>query len=127
MIRDDLMKKLLLLVITATVLAYVVTSIGFWLFENMFSVAGRVFHCNAHKLYVEGKGPAPNQYRVLSYLFVEHLFKCVPCVDTAAHTSSFEGELASKISLPLLLTTSSILDRFFPRREKRWRQIWSFF
>lgn len=78
MIRDDLMKKLLLLVITATVLAYLVTSIGFWLVENMFSVAGRVFHCNAHKLYVEGKGPAPNQYRVLSYLLVEHLFKRVP-------------------------------------------------
>lgn len=72
------MKKKTLLILTVVVLSYMVTSIGFWLVENMFSVGGRFFYYYSHKMYVEGKGPAPNQYRFVPYFLVDNFFKYIP-------------------------------------------------
>lgn len=72
------MKKKTVLIVTVVVLSYMVTSIGFWLVENVFSVGGRFFYYYSHNMYVEGKGPAPNQYRFVPYLLVENFFKHIP-------------------------------------------------
>lgn len=72
------MRKIIVLILTALVLAYFVTSIGFWLVENVFSLGGRFFFYYSHNMYVEGKGPAPNQYRFVPYLLVEKFFKHIP-------------------------------------------------
>ncbi|MEJ5228898.1 MAG: hypothetical protein WHT65_02750 [Pseudothermotoga sp.] len=69
------MKKKFILIITVIVLSYCVTSIGFWLVENYYGIGGRFFHYHAHKLCLEGKGPAPNQYRYPVYPMVEYFFK----------------------------------------------------
>ncbi|WP_041082411.1 hypothetical protein [Thermotoga profunda] len=71
-------KKTILIVITIVVLSYIVTSAGFWLVENTFSIAGRVFLYESHRKLIEGKGPAPNQYRYAPYLLVEYFFKYIP-------------------------------------------------
>lgn len=71
-------KKTILIVTTIVVLSYIVTSAGFWLVENTFSIAGRVFLYESHRKLIEGKGPAPNQYRYAPYLLVEHFFKYIP-------------------------------------------------
>jgi len=76
---DELqLRRRILLVITAVVLSYCVTSVSFRLVENQYSVGGRFFHYHSHKLCLEGKGPAPNQYRCVVYPMVEYFFKHVP-------------------------------------------------
>lgn len=39
-VGEILMRKIIVLILTAFVLAYFVTSIGFWLVENVFSLGG---------------------------------------------------------------------------------------
>lgn len=65
-------------VLVIVVLSYITTSLSFWLVENRMSVFGRIFLYYTHKNYVEGNGPAPNQYRYLPYLLVDKLFRYIP-------------------------------------------------
>ncbi len=71
-------KKTILLILTIVVISYVVTSAGFWLVENSFSIAGRIFLYDSHRKLLEGKGSAPNQYRYAPYPLVEYVFKYSP-------------------------------------------------
>ncbi len=112
-------KKIIVLVLTAFVLSYFVTSIGFWLVENVFSVAGRFFFYYSHNIYVEGKGPAPNQYRLLSYWLVEKLFKHVPvrwyCSPylTAKRWAGFDNNPNA------VLDNKLNLDSYFPEQDRK--------
>ncbi|AJC74642.1 hypothetical protein AJ81_01895 [Pseudothermotoga hypogea DSM 11164 = NBRC 106472] len=71
-------RKTLLVLLTVVVLSYVVTSIGFWMVEDTFSIAGRIFLYHTHRKLIEGVGPAPNQYRYVPYPLVEYFFKHSP-------------------------------------------------
>jgi hypothetical protein len=71
-------KKTILLILTVVVVSYMVTSVGFWLVENSFSIAGRIFLYDSHQKLLEGKGAAPNQYRYIPYPLVEYFFKYIP-------------------------------------------------
>lgn len=71
-------RKTLLVLLTIVVLSYIVTSVGFWMVEDTFSIAGRIFLYHTHRKVIEGVGPAPNQYRYVPYPLVEYFFKHSP-------------------------------------------------
>ncbi len=56
-------RKTLLVLLIIVVLSYIVTSVGFWMVEDTFSIAGRIFLYHTHRKLIEGVGFAPNQYR----------------------------------------------------------------
>ena len=104
-------------VLTIVVLSYITTSLSFWLVENRMSIFGRIFLYYTHKNYVEGNGPAPNQYRYLPYLLVDKLFKYIPVpwlddsynmIKTWAGYGSKEENFVRKRNL----------DTFFPEADR---------
>lgn len=77
-VKRAVLKKKLFLFLTIVVIAYIVAAANFWLAENIYSIGGRFMFYYNHLKYIEGKGPAPNQYRVAPYLLVEYVFKHSP-------------------------------------------------
>lgn len=72
------MRKKVFLILTILTLSIISALMSLWLNEDSFSMGSRLFIYYSHKDYVNGTGPAPNQYRIMPYFLIEKLFKYIP-------------------------------------------------
>ncbi len=72
------MRKKIFTLTVIFVISAISALMSLWLNEDSYSVGSRLMIYYAHKDYCAGNGPAPNQYRYLSYFLVEKVFKNIP-------------------------------------------------
>lgn len=105
-----------LLLIVATILSYIFTSMTVWSTDGKYLFLSRYLRINQHERVISGENFAPDQYRFGSYYLVEYFFKYIPI--------PWLDENTSEVSKMLLSTeywtdeARGMVEAYFPLQER---------